>query len=77
MVESKGVVKFHGNDVPIVGEDIQLGQQAPEFTAQTADWKEMKSLADRDGKVVYAAYMPELGDEPDYTQILEAVEKAL
>ena len=28
MVERKGLVKFHGKDVTIVGEDIRLGQKA-------------------------------------------------
>jgi len=172
MVERKGIVQFHGNDVTIVGEDIRVGQQAPEFTAQNADWEAMKALestrgkvrvigsmlslstsvcdretrrfnqeaaalgqevailmltmdlpftlkgwcaaagvdqvitlsdhltgefgqkygalikefrflrraifvVDRDDKVVYVAYMPVLGDEPDYVQVLEAVKKAL
>ena len=172
MVERKGVVKFRGSDVTIVGEDVKVGQQAPEFTAHTADWKEMKVLestrgkvrvigsmlsfstsvcdretrrfnqeaadlgpevaivmltmdlpftlenwcaaagvdqvitlsdhmtgefgqkygtlikelrflrraifvVDRNGKVVYAAYMPVVGDEPDYAKVLEAVKKAL
>jgi len=171
-MERKGMVQFHGNDVTVVGADIQVGQMAPEFTAQTADWEEMKVLEstkgkvriigsmlsfstsvcdretrrfnqeaaalgqdvailmltmdlpftlkswcaaagvgqvitlsdhiagefgqkygtflkeyrflrraifviDRDGKVVYAAYMPVLGDEPDYAQVMEAVKKAL
>jgi thioredoxin-dependent peroxiredoxin len=172
MVERKGIVQFHGTDVTIVGEDIHVGQQAPEFTAHSADWEEVKVLestlgkvrvigsmlsfstsvcdretrrfnqeaaalgsevailmltmdlpftlknwcaaagvdqvitlsdhltgefgqkygtlikefrflrraifvVDRDGKVLYAAYMPVLGDEPDYAQVLETVKKAL
>lgn len=172
MVERRGLVKFHSKDVTIVGEDIHLGQKAPEFTAQTAGWEEIKALestrgkvrvigsmlsfstsvcdretrrfnqeaaalgpevailmltmdlpftlenwcaaagvdqvitlsdhmagefgqkygtlikehrflrraifvVDRDDRVVYAAYMPVLGDEPDYAQVLAAVKKAL
>lgn len=171
-LERKGIVQFHGNDVTVVGADIQVGQMAPEFTAQTADWEEMKALestkgkvriigsmlsfstsvcdretrrfnqeaaalgqdvailmltmdlpftlkswcaaagvdqvitlsdhltgefgqkygtlikelrflrraifvVNRDGKVVYAAYMPVMGEEPDYAQVLEAAKKAL
>ena len=171
-MERKGIVQFHGNDVTVVGADIQVGQMAPEFTAQTTDWEEMKALestkgkvriigsmlsfstsvcdretrrfnqeaaalgrdvailmltmdlpftlkswcaaagvdqvitlsdhltgefgqkygtlikelrflrraifvVDRDGKVVYAAYMPVMGEEPDYAQVLEAAKKAL
>ncbi len=31
----------------------------------------------RDDKLVYVAYMPKLGDEPDYAAVLEAARKAL
>ena len=31
----------------------------------------------RDGKLVYVAYMPKLGDEPDYAAVLDAAKKAL
>lgn len=34
-------------------------------------------VVDRQGKVVYADYMPALGEEPDYDEVLAAVEKAL
>ncbi len=31
----------------------------------------------RDGKLVYVAYMPQLGQEPDYAAVLQAARKAL
>jgi thiol peroxidase len=34
-------------------------------------------VVDRKGKIVYAAYMPKLGDEPDYAAVLDAAKKAL
>ncbi len=34
-------------------------------------------VVDRDDSVVYADYMPALGDEPDYAAVLEAAQKAL
>ena len=34
-------------------------------------------VVNRDGVVVYAAYMPALGEEPDYSEVLEAARKAL
>ena len=34
-------------------------------------------VVDRRGTVVYAAYMPVLGDEPNYAEVLEAVRAAL
>ncbi len=49
--ERVGLVKFAGADVTIVGPDIQVGQQAPEFTVTTQDWKPFKGLADTKGKV--------------------------
>ncbi len=34
-------------------------------------------VVDRAGKIVYAAYMPRLGEEPDYTAVLAAARQAL
>ncbi len=31
----------------------------------------------RDGRIVYAAYLPALGDEPDYTEVLAAARQAV
>ena len=31
----------------------------------------------KDNKLVYVAYMPALGDEPNYPEVLEAAKKAL
>ena len=34
-------------------------------------------VVDKAGKIVYAAYMPTLGDEPDYNAVLQAAQSAL
>jgi thiol peroxidase len=34
-------------------------------------------VVDRAGQIVYAAYMPKLGEEPDYAAVLEAARQAL
>ncbi len=34
-------------------------------------------VVDKNNKVTYAAYMPALGDEPNYAEVLEAAKKAL
>ncbi len=34
-------------------------------------------VVDKNGKVVYAAYMPALGEEPDYAKVLAAAKAAL
>ena len=32
---------------------------------------------DRSGKLTYVAYMPALGEEPDYSEVLDAAKAAL
>ena len=49
--ERIGIVKFRGQDVTVVGEDLQVGQTAPEFIVQDLDWKSFKGLANTQGKV--------------------------
>jgi len=34
-------------------------------------------VVDRNDRVVYSAYMPAIGDEPDYPQVLDAAKQAL
>ncbi len=49
--ERKGIVKFAGQDVTVVGADIKAGQVAPEFTVIDNDWAEIQGLASTKGKV--------------------------
>jgi len=51
---------FYGQSVSIVGEDILVGQQAPEFTAQTFDWKMIKVMDKTVGKVRIIGSLPSL-----------------
>jgi len=50
-IERKGVLSFKNQDVTVVGGDIQVGQQAPEFEATAMDWSAFKGLQDTAGKV--------------------------
>jgi thiol peroxidase len=50
-IERKGIIKFAGQDVTVVGADLQTGQTAPEFNVQANDWAETKGLASTQGKV--------------------------
>jgi thiol peroxidase len=34
-------------------------------------------VVDRTGKLTYVAYMPALGDEPNYSEVLDAAKAAL
>jgi len=55
-----GLIKFSGKEQTIVGEDIQVGQKAPEFTIQKTDWSLAKALQETSGKVRVIAAMPSL-----------------
>jgi len=61
--ERFGIVKFRGQDVTVVGTDLQPGQSAPEFTVQTLGWSPFHGLADTQGKVRIIAALPSLDTE--------------
>jgi len=48
--ETKGLVTFRGNPVTLVGNQVKVGQKAPDFKLITPDMKEV-TLADSKGKV--------------------------
>jgi len=50
-IERKGILKFAGQDVTVVGADIKVGQIAPEFTVHDNAWAEVQGLASTQGKV--------------------------
>ncbi len=60
MLERKGLIKFGPLDVTVVGPDIQVGQEAPDFTVTAQDWKPFRGLADTEGKVRIIAAVPSL-----------------
>jgi thiol peroxidase len=62
-VERFGIIKFKGNEVTVVGPDLEPGQPAPEFTVQGLDWAPFKGLADTNGKVRIIAAVPSLDTE--------------
>ncbi len=51
VAERKGLIKFAGMDQTVVGEDIQVGQKAPNFTIQKNDWTISKGLKETKRKV--------------------------
>lgn len=59
-VERKGVIQFGGKDVTVVGPDIQVGQEAPEFVATTQQWERIPVLEHTKGKVRVIAAVPSL-----------------
>lgn len=59
-LERFGLVKFRGQEVTVLGEDLEPGAPAPDFTVQTLDWAPFRGLADTAGKVRIIAAVPSL-----------------
>jgi thiol peroxidase len=62
-VERMGVIKVGGKDATIVGNDVKVGEVAPDFDAHKTDWTVMRGLADTKGKVRILAAVPSLDTE--------------
>ena len=57
-IEREGLIKFSGQDLTVLGPDIQVGQPAPEFSVQASDWSTIKVLESTRGKVrIIAAFL--------------------
>lgn len=61
--ERVGLLEVGGKPATVIGEDIVVGQSAPEFTAQANDWSEFHGLADTRGKVRILAAVPSLSTD--------------
>ena len=59
-LERYGIIKFKGKDATVLGEDLQAGENAPEFTVQTLEWGTFRGLADTTGKVRIITALPSL-----------------
>ncbi len=59
-IERKGLFKFRGREVTIVGDDIKVGERAPEFRALSMDWSMMNALESSQGKVRIIGSLPSL-----------------
>jgi thiol peroxidase len=59
-IERFGIYKFAGNDVTVLGPDITIGQEAPEFTVQAQDWSSFNGIQDSKGKVRIIGSLPSL-----------------
>jgi thiol peroxidase len=55
-----GIFEFRGADAPVIGEDIRMGQQAPDFTAHTTDWTTVEALKSTQGKVRILGSLPSI-----------------
>jgi len=61
--ERFGIVKVGGREATVIGDDVKVGQDAPEFTAHATDWSLVRGIADTKGKVRIIAAVPSLDTE--------------
>lgn len=59
MVKRTGVITFAGGPLTLVGPEVKVGQQAPDFTLLDNELN-VKTLADFDGKVKVISVVPSL-----------------
>ncbi len=59
-VVRNGVFQFRGVDAPVVGDEVIVGQPAPEFAAHNNDWAIVKALESTRGKVRIIGSLPSL-----------------
>jgi thioredoxin-dependent peroxiredoxin len=61
--ERFGLIKVGGKDATVIGDDVVVGDLAPDFTVQANDWSSFRGLADTAGKVRVLAAVPSLDTE--------------
>jgi thiol peroxidase len=60
IIERTGTFNFHGDAVTVIGQDLQVGQMAPEFSVDTKDWTSLNALESTQGKVRIIGSLPSL-----------------
>jgi thiol peroxidase len=58
--ERFGLIQVGGKDATVVGDDLHVGSEAPDFTVHAQDWSTVRGLADTVGKVRIIAAVPSL-----------------
>jgi thiol peroxidase len=56
--------------------NAEFGKKYGVFLKEVRIFRRAIFVIDRDGKVVYAEYTPALGEEPDYSRVLDAARNA-
>lgn len=56
----KNAFKVGDTFVTLIGDEVQVGDIAPEFTVHAADWSPMNPLQDSKGKVIILSAVPSL-----------------
>jgi thioredoxin-dependent peroxiredoxin len=55
-----GIIKYAGIEQTVIGDDIQIGKKAPDFTIQKNDWSISKGFRETKRKVRIIASVPSL-----------------
>jgi len=55
-----GIFDFRGQDAPVMGADLKVGQGAPEFSAHNTEWQEVNGLESTQGKVRIIGSLPSI-----------------
>jgi thiol peroxidase len=56
----KGLIQVGGKDATVIGDDIKVGQKAPDFAVFKTDWTPIRALKESRGKVRIIAAVPSL-----------------
>jgi len=70
---------FFGQEVTIVGSEVEVGQTAPDFNAQSLDWSTVNILRETKGKVRIIGSLPSLStpvcdkETKHFNQIAETI----
>ena len=58
--ERFGLIQVGGKDATIVGDDVKVGDIAPDFNTHALDWSVVRGIGDTQGKVRILAAVPSL-----------------
>ncbi len=61
--ERNNFFKLGDKFATVIGDDVKVGDPAPEFTAVAQDWKPVNPIADSKGKVIILSSVPALDTE--------------
>jgi thiol peroxidase len=75
MAEREGAITFKGNPLTLIGQDVDVGDQAPDFTAIATDLSD-RSLSEWSGKVIVLSAVPSLDTGVCSTQTKKFNEEA-
>jgi len=61
--ERFGLIQVGGEDATIIGDDVKVGETAPDFSVHALDWSTVHGISDTQGKVRILAAVPSLDTE--------------